>query len=109
MLAVTKTSSSASCYLFRAVYADADIYLLDDPLSAVDSHVSRHLFEDCIMKHLKHKVRILVTHQLQYLSSASEILVLKEVCAYIFTVFGTISQSKMLNDYSCFINLEQLK
>ncbi|XP_050734387.1 ATP-binding cassette sub-family C member 4-like isoform X2 [Eriocheir sinensis] len=64
--------------LARAVYADADIYLLDDPLSAVDSHVSRHLFEDCIMKHLKHKVRILVTHQLQYLSSASEILVLKE-------------------------------
>ncbi|XP_063867034.1 ATP-binding cassette sub-family C member 4-like isoform X1 [Scylla paramamosain] len=64
--------------LARAVYADADIYLLDDPLSAVDSHVSRHLFDNCIMKHLKHKVRVLVTHQLQYLSSASEILVLKE-------------------------------
>ncbi|KAG0716160.1 Multidrug resistance-associated protein 4 [Chionoecetes opilio] len=46
--------------------------------SAVDSHVSRHLFDHCIMKHLKHKVRVLVTHQLQYLSSASQILVLKE-------------------------------
>lgn len=63
----------------RAVYFDADIYLLDDPLSAVDSHVGRHLFDNCIMQHLKHKVRILVTHQLQFLKSASQILILKEV------------------------------
>ena len=32
----------------RAVYEDADVYLLDDPLSAVDSHVGRALFEQCI-------------------------------------------------------------
>ncbi|XP_042212324.1 ATP-binding cassette sub-family C member 4-like isoform X2 [Homarus americanus] len=64
--------------LARAVYYDADIYLLDDPLSAVDTHVGRHLFDNCIMKHLKHKARILVTHQLQYLKPASQILVLRE-------------------------------
>ncbi|XP_068230341.1 ATP-binding cassette sub-family C member 4-like isoform X1 [Palaemon carinicauda] len=64
--------------LARAVYYDADIYLLDDPLSAVDTHVGRHLFDQCIVDHLKHKVRILVTHQLQYLKPASQILVLKE-------------------------------
>ncbi|XP_066976379.1 ATP-binding cassette sub-family C member 4-like isoform X2 [Macrobrachium rosenbergii] len=64
--------------LARAVYYDADIYLLDDPLSAVDTHVGRHLFDQCIMDHLKHKVRILVTHQLQYLKPASQILVLRE-------------------------------
>ncbi|XP_069987945.1 ATP-binding cassette sub-family C member 4 isoform X1 [Penaeus vannamei] len=64
--------------LARAVYYDADIYLLDDPLSAVDTHVGRHLFDQCIMGHLKHKVRILVTHQLQYLKEANEILVLRE-------------------------------
>ncbi|KAK4317272.1 hypothetical protein Pmani_011632 [Petrolisthes manimaculis] len=64
--------------LARAVYFDADIYLLDDPLSAVDTHVGRHLFDSCIMQHLQHKVRILVTHQLQFLKSASQILVLKE-------------------------------
>ncbi|CAL4094228.1 unnamed protein product, partial [Meganyctiphanes norvegica] len=63
--------------LARAVYYDADIYLLDDPLSAVDTHVGRHLFDHCIMDHLKHKVRILVTHQLQYLKPASNILALK--------------------------------
>ena len=32
----------------RAVYSDRDVYLLDDPLSAVDTHVGRHLFEQCI-------------------------------------------------------------
>uniref|UniRef100_A0A6Q2X659 Cystic fibrosis transmembrane conductance regulator n=1 Tax=Esox lucius TaxID=8010 RepID=A0A6Q2X659_ESOLU len=64
--------------LARAVYQDADIYLLDDPLSAVDSEVGRHLFEQCICGILKNKPRILVTHQLQYLQAADQILVLKE-------------------------------
>uniref|UniRef100_A0A8B9JH67 Cystic fibrosis transmembrane conductance regulator n=1 Tax=Astyanax mexicanus TaxID=7994 RepID=A0A8B9JH67_ASTMX len=64
--------------LARAVYQDADIYLLDDPLSAVDAEVGRHLFEQCICGVLKKKPRILVTHQLQYLKAADHILVLKE-------------------------------
>ncbi|XP_056156902.1 ATP-binding cassette sub-family C member 4-like [Lampris incognitus] len=64
--------------LARAVYQDADIYLLDDPLSAVDAEVGRHLFERCICGLLKNKPRILVTHQLQYLKAADQILVLKE-------------------------------
>uniref|UniRef100_A0A8C0AJR6 ATP-binding cassette, sub-family C (CFTR/MRP), member 4 n=1 Tax=Bos mutus grunniens TaxID=30521 RepID=A0A8C0AJR6_BOSMU len=63
--------------LARAVYQDADIYLLDDPLSAVDVEVSRHLFEQCICQALKDKVTILVTHQLQYLKAASKILQLE--------------------------------
>ncbi|XP_061082797.1 multidrug resistance-associated protein 4 [Conger conger] len=64
--------------LARAVYQDADIYLLDDPLSAVDAEVGRHLFEKCICGILRKKPRILVTHQLQYLKAADQILVLKE-------------------------------
>uniref|UniRef100_A0A672S3W1 Cystic fibrosis transmembrane conductance regulator n=1 Tax=Sinocyclocheilus grahami TaxID=75366 RepID=A0A672S3W1_SINGR len=64
--------------LARAVYQDADIYLLDDPLSAVDAEVGKHLFEQCICGILKDKPRILVTHQLQYLKAANQILVLKE-------------------------------
>lgn len=64
--------------LARAVYQDADIYLLDDPLSAVDAEVGRHLFEHCICGILKEKPRILVTHQLQFLKAADQILVLKE-------------------------------
>ncbi|XP_065757876.1 ATP-binding cassette sub-family C member 4-like [Muntiacus reevesi] len=64
--------------LARAVYQDADIYLLDDPLSAVDAGVSRHLFEQCIRQALKEKITIFVTHQLQYLKDASQILILKD-------------------------------
>ncbi|XP_068382626.1 ATP-binding cassette sub-family C member 4-like [Eschrichtius robustus] len=64
--------------LARAVYQDADIYLLDDPLSAVDAEVSRHLLELCIRQALHKKITILVTHQLQYLKDASQILVLKD-------------------------------
>ncbi|XP_056882198.1 ATP-binding cassette sub-family C member 4-like [Takifugu flavidus] len=64
--------------LARAVYEDADIYLLDDPLSAVDAEVGKHLFEQCICGLLKDKCRILVTHQLQHLRAANHILLLQE-------------------------------
>ncbi|XP_027391369.1 multidrug resistance-associated protein 4-like isoform X1 [Bos indicus x Bos taurus] len=64
--------------LARAMYQDADIYLLDDLLSAVDAGVSRHLFEQCVHQALKEKITILVTHQLQYLKDASQILMLKD-------------------------------
>uniref|UniRef100_A0A3Q2CN40 Multidrug resistance-associated protein 4 n=1 Tax=Cyprinodon variegatus TaxID=28743 RepID=A0A3Q2CN40_CYPVA len=67
--------------LARAVYQDADIYLLDDPLSAVDAEVGKHLFEQCICGLLKNKCRVLVTHQLQFLKAADRILVLREVDA----------------------------
>lgn len=50
------------CYF---VFACRDIYLLDDPLSAVDVHVSAHIFNECILQALKHKTVILVTHQIQ--------------------------------------------
>ncbi|GFS47673.1 multidrug resistance-associated protein 1 [Trichonephila inaurata madagascariensis] len=55
--------------LARAVYSSADIYLLDDPLSAVDSHVGKHIFDKVIGPNglLKSKTRILVTHSLTYL------------------------------------------
>lgn len=62
--------------LARAVYRSADIYLLDDPLSAVDTHVGKKLFDECINGYLKKKTRILVTHQVQYLKDADMILVL---------------------------------
>lgn len=64
--------------LARAVYQDADIYLLDDPLSAVDAEVGKHLFQLCICQTLYEKITILVTHQLQYLKAASQILILKD-------------------------------
>uniref|UniRef100_A0A182KEI1 Multidrug resistance-associated protein lethal(2)03659 n=1 Tax=Anopheles christyi TaxID=43041 RepID=A0A182KEI1_9DIPT len=62
--------------LARAVYRRAEVYLLDDPLSAVDSHVGRHLFDHCMRDYLRGKVVILVTHQLQYLQNADQIVVM---------------------------------
>ncbi|XP_076388016.1 putative multidrug resistance-associated protein lethal(2)03659 isoform X2 [Megachile rotundata] len=62
--------------LARAIYAEADIYLLDDPLSAVDGHVGSHIVDECICGFLKGKTRILVTHQIQYLKPADQIVVI---------------------------------
>lgn len=60
--------------LARACYADSDIYLLDDPLSAVDAKISQHLFHQCILGLLKDKTRILVTHQVQYAPFVDKVL-----------------------------------
>lgn len=64
--------------LARAVYKQADIYLLDDPLSAVDINVAQQLFHECICGYLKDKLVILVTHQLQFIRSAQQVVVLHD-------------------------------
>nr|XP_057156088.1 ATP-binding cassette sub-family C member 12 isoform X15 [Pan paniscus] len=68
--------------LARAVYSDRQLYLLDDPLSAVDAHVGKHVFEECIKKTLRGKTIVLVTHQLQFLESCDEVILLEdgEIC-----------------------------
>ena len=79
--------------LARSVYQDKDIYLLDDPLSAVDPKVASEMFQKCINGILKDKTRILVTHQEFVLKYADQIIVLdrgsiafkgnyKEFCEY---------------------------
>jgi len=62
--------------LARAVYFNSDIILMDDPLSAVDAHVSRALFDNCILGALANKTRILVTHQLHILPRVDYIIVM---------------------------------
>ncbi|EGT49215.1 hypothetical protein CAEBREN_16379 [Caenorhabditis brenneri] len=66
--------------LARAVYQNLDVYLLDDPLSAVDAHVGRHIFEKVIGPNglLREKTRILVTHGLTFTKFANEILVMQD-------------------------------
>ncbi|XP_068455489.1 ATP-binding cassette sub-family C member 12 [Clinocottus analis] len=64
--------------LARAVYSDKDIVLLDDPLSAVDAHVGKHIFEECIKKELREKSVILITHQLQYLEFCDDVILLDD-------------------------------
>ena len=62
--------------LARAVYADADLYLLDDPLSAVDFKVGQHIFEECIKDLLGDKMRVLTSHQEQHMKEADQVIVL---------------------------------
>ena len=64
--------------LARAVYSNADIYLLDDPLSAVDTRVGRKLFDSCLLGELSGRIRLLVTHQLQYLKNVNRIAVIEK-------------------------------
>ncbi|XP_048578462.1 ATP-binding cassette sub-family C member 4 [Nematostella vectensis] len=64
--------------LARAVYSDADIFLLDDPLSAVDAHVGQHIFDKCICGELGSKLRILATHQAQQLAHADHVMILEK-------------------------------
>ncbi|GJN30266.1 hypothetical protein PR202_gb18557 [Eleusine coracana subsp. coracana] len=64
--------------LARALYQDADIYLLDDPFSAVDAHTGSELFKEYILTALASKTVIYVTHQVEFLPAANLILVLKD-------------------------------
>ncbi|XP_042486083.1 ABC transporter C family member 3-like [Macadamia integrifolia] len=61
----------------RALYQDAEIYLFDDPFSAVDAHTGSHLFKECLLGHLSSKTVIYVTHQVEFLPSADLILVMR--------------------------------
>ncbi|KAK7582455.1 hypothetical protein V9T40_013900 [Parthenolecanium corni] len=63
--------------LARCIYREADIYLFDDPLSSVDVHVGKHIFEKCFRNFLKNKTCILVTHEVQYLSYVDRIVFLE--------------------------------
>ncbi|KAG8386037.1 hypothetical protein BUALT_Bualt03G0107300 [Buddleja alternifolia] len=73
----------------RALYQDADIYLFDDPFSAVDAHTGTHLFNECILGLLDSKTVIFVTHQVEFLPAADMILVMKD---------GKIKQAGKYND-----------
>ena len=59
--------------LARAMYCDNDIYIMDDPISALDAHVGKNIMHNCIIGYLKGKTRILATHALQYTSFADRI------------------------------------
>ena len=75
---VLSGGQQARVELARAVYSNADIYLLDDPLSAVDSKVGHHIFRACINGILHDKTRLVVTHNLEALRDAQNILAMKD-------------------------------
>ncbi|CAJ2666223.1 unnamed protein product [Trifolium pratense] len=64
--------------LARALYQNADIYLLDDPFSAVDAHTAKNLFNEYIMEGLKGKTVLLVTHQVDFLPAFDSVFLMSD-------------------------------
>ncbi|KAL7135023.1 hypothetical protein ABFS83_11G065400 [Erythranthe nasuta] len=62
----------------RALYSNSDVYLLDDPFSAVDAHTGAHMFKKCLMQLLHEKTVVYVTHQLEFLDASDLVLVMKD-------------------------------
>nr|XP_056705401.1 ATP-binding cassette sub-family C member 5 isoform X2 [Euleptes europaea] len=92
--------------LARALYSENSIYILDDPLSALDAHVGNHIFNSAIRKHLKSKTVVFITHQLQYLVDCDEVVFMKEGC---ITERGSHEDLMNLNgDYAAIFNSLQL-
>ena len=60
----------------RAVYANNDIVLMDDPLSALDAHVKKGIFDKVICGELKDKIRVLATHTIDVLDRVDKIIVI---------------------------------
>ena len=93
--------------LARAVYRKADIYLLDDPLSAVDPSVATHIFNHCIKEFLAGKTVILVTHQLQFLPKSDTILVLEDGAIVASGSYDKLSKSGI--DFLDILNREDFQ
>ena len=62
--------------LARAAYAEGDLYLLDDPLTAVDFEVGEHIFEQCIKGLLASKTRVITSHQEKHVQEADNVILL---------------------------------
>lgn len=79
----------------RAVYAQADVFLFDDPLSALDAYVSQHVFELCISNKglLKDKLRILITNQVHVLPICDNVFFLNEGTVMYQGSFDDLSKS----------------
>lgn len=88
--------------LARALYTDADIFLLDDPLSAVDTKVAAHLYKNCIRGLLFEKCCLLVTHQHQFLKNADNILVMKQGAIVHQGKYEELQARDILSNFSVF-------
>jgi ABC-type bacteriocin/lantibiotic exporter with double-glycine peptidase domain len=64
--------------LARAVYSEAEIILMDDPISALDANVKKKIFKEVFQGLLKNKTRILVTHAVDFLHLADRLVIMKD-------------------------------
>ncbi|XP_013371415.1 PREDICTED: cystic fibrosis transmembrane conductance regulator isoform X2 [Chinchilla lanigera] len=76
--------------LARAVYKDADLYLLDSPFGYLDVLTEKQIFESCVCKLMANKTRILVTSKMEHLKKADKILILHEGSSYFYGTFSEL-------------------
>lgn len=76
--------------LARAVYKDADLYLLDSPFGYLDVLTEKEIFESCVCKLMANKTRILVTSKMEHLKKADKILILHEGSSYFYGTFSEL-------------------
>ncbi|KAI9009746.1 P-loop containing nucleoside triphosphate hydrolase protein [Gaertneriomyces semiglobifer] len=91
--------------LARAVYAQADTYMLDDVFSALDAVVAEQIFEDCILGELNGKTRVVVTHQLQFLKKCDYVIVMQNGKAVEYGTYDDLNSrdgalTELMNAYS---------
>ncbi|KAM4748562.1 cystic fibrosis transmembrane conductance regulator [Rhinophrynus dorsalis] len=80
--------------LARAVYKDAELYLLDSPFSYLDLFTEKEIFESCVCKLMANKTRILVTSKLEQLKKADKILILHEGSCYFYGTFAELQDQR---------------
>jgi ATP-binding cassette, subfamily C (CFTR/MRP), member 1 len=80
--------------LARAVYADREILLMDDPISALDSNVKKSIFKNLFLSELKHKTRILVTHAVEFLDKVDRVIIMEKGRIKYFAPYEDLSHSE---------------
>ncbi len=90
---VLSGGQKARVSLARAVYSSCDVYLLDDPLSAVDQKVGEHIFDKCICGLLSEKIRVVASHHQRHLKAADQLVVLDNGCILAKRTFSELEMS----------------
>ncbi|KAE8615916.1 hypothetical protein XENTR_v10008663 [Xenopus tropicalis] len=80
--------------LARAVYKDADLYLMDSPFSYLDLFTEKEIFESCVCKLMANKTRILVTSKVEQLKKADKVLILHEGSCYFYGTFSELQDQR---------------
>lgn len=82
----------------RALYSDADVYLFDDPISALDINVGKSIMENCILGYLKSKTVLVATHALAYLPYFHKVYVMEEGEIILEGKFDDLSKNDTFNE-----------
>ena len=84
----------------RAIYSDKDIYILDDPLNALDVNVGLNIINNCLVGYLKGKTILMATNELQYLSYADKVLFMEDGKIKWIGKYEDLEKEKFFKEFS---------